>query len=64
MTPSDPTRKRDRDDHEAVERRASTSNEFPTNVTRSTQDLTIGGNAKDPDSQHESALESGDESPG
>lgn len=32
-----------------AERRASTSVEFPSNVTRSTQDLTVGGNTKEPD---------------
>jgi hypothetical protein len=59
-----PQRKLDRDDQETVERRASTSNEFPTNVTRSTQDLTVGGSEKDTDSQQKPTLESGDESPG
>ena len=37
------------DAQEAAERRASTSEESPTNVTRSTQDLTIGGSEKTPD---------------
>ena len=31
-----------------AERQASTSMESPSNVTRSTQDLTIGGDKKDP----------------
>ena len=51
MNPSDPHPDLDRDDQEAVERRASTSEEFPTNIIRSTQDLTVGGTEKDPDSQ-------------
>ncbi len=38
------------DDQETVERRASHSQEPPTNVTRSTEDLTVGGTEKDPDS--------------
>ena len=39
------------DAHEAAERRASTSEESPSNVTRSTQDLTIGGSGKYPESR-------------
>lgn len=31
-----------------AERKASTSMEYPSNVTRSTQDLTVGGDKKDP----------------
>jgi hypothetical protein len=46
-----------RDDQEAVERRASVSMETPTNVTRSTQDLTVGGSEKDPDSHREASTE-------
>ncbi len=38
------------DSEEAAEQRASTSMEFPADVTRSTQDLTIGGSEKDPES--------------
>jgi hypothetical protein len=38
---------------EAAEQRASTSMEFPADVTRSTQDLTIGGSEKDPESHTE-----------
>lgn len=36
----------DTDAQEVAERRASTSEESPTNVTRSTQDRTIGGSEK------------------
>jgi hypothetical protein len=50
----DRKRQRASDPEEAVEQRASTSMEFPTNVTRSTQDLTIGGSEKDLDSGAES----------
>ena len=46
-------RQRVRDLEEAAEQRASTSMEVPTNVTRSTQDLTIGGSEKDPESHTE-----------
>ena len=49
MSPSDPQGELGSDHQEAVERRASASKEFPTNVTRSTQDLTTGGSEKDPD---------------
>ena len=49
MNSSDPQGELDREDEEAAERRASTSEEFPTNITRSTQDLTIGGSEKKPD---------------
>ena len=56
MNPSGPQSKRDPDDQEAVERRASTSEEFPTDVTRRTQDVTTSGSEKNPDSQtHASA---------
>jgi hypothetical protein len=51
MNPSGSQKELHRDDQEAAERRASTSDEFPRNVTRSTQDLTIGGNEKNPNSQ-------------
>jgi hypothetical protein len=47
MSPNDPQTELDSDHQEAVERRASASHEFPTNVTRSTQDLTTGGSEKD-----------------
>jgi hypothetical protein len=57
MSPSDPQRELDSDHQEAVERRASASKEFPTNVTRSTQDLTTGGSEKDPDSHAEASTE-------
>jgi len=53
----DPQKALSRDDQEAVERRASVSMETPTNVTRSTQDLTVGGNEKDPDSHREASTE-------
>ena len=46
-----------RDEQEAVERRASVSMETPTNVTRSTQDLTVGGSEKDPDSHQDASTE-------
>ena len=64
------------DAKEAAEKRASTSEESPSNVTRSTQDLTIAGSEKDTEPQNslsnaeqavenqERALESGEESPG
>jgi hypothetical protein len=51
MTTDDRQEQNDREVQEASERRASTSIESPTNVTRSTQDLTIGGSEKHPDSQ-------------
>ena len=54
MNPGHSQRELDREDQETVERRASTSNEFPTNVARSTEDLTTGGSEKDSDS-HEQA---------
>jgi hypothetical protein len=57
MNPAHPQRKLDRDDQETVERRAATSNEFPTNVTRSTQDLTTGGSEKDPDSHAQASAD-------
>ena len=57
MNRNDPQKARSRDDQEAVERRASVSMETPTNVTRSTQDLTVGGNEKDPDSHREASTE-------
>jgi hypothetical protein len=40
-------------DSEEAAQRASTTMEFPTGVTRSTQDLTIGGSEKDPESDIE-----------
>jgi len=43
MTTDDRQEKTDRDAQEVSERRASTSTESPTDVARSTQDLTIGG---------------------
>ena len=46
----DRKRERPSDSEEAPEQRASTSMEFPTDVTRSTQDLTIGGSEKEPKS--------------
>ena len=49
----DRKRERPSDSEEAPEQRASTSMEFPTDVTRSTQDLTIGGSEKDPESHTE-----------
>ena len=52
-----PKKAHGRDDQEAVERRASVSMETPTNVTRSTQDLTVGGTEKDPDSHRETSRE-------
>ena len=64
------------DGREAAERHASSSEESPTNVTRSTQDLTVGGSEKDPEAQsgvsdaeqavenQKRALEIGEESPG
>ena len=54
---NDPQKALSRDDQEAVERRASVSLETPTNVTRSTQDLTVGGSEKDPDSHREASTE-------
>jgi hypothetical protein len=54
---NDPQKALSRDDREAVERRASVSLETPTNVTRSTQDLTVGGSEKDPDSHREASTE-------
>jgi hypothetical protein len=36
------------DDEPHPEERAATSMEFPSNVTRSTQDLTVGGSEKEP----------------
>ena len=36
------------DDEPRAEERAATSMEFPSNVTRSTQDLTVGGCEKEP----------------
>ena len=53
----DPQKALSRDDQEAVVRRASVSMETPTNVTRSTQDLTVGGNKKDPDSHRDASTE-------
>ena len=50
---NDRKRQRASDSEEAAEQRASTSMEFPADVTRSTQDLTIGGNEKDPESHTE-----------
>ena len=55
MNRNDPQKALSRDDQEAVERRASVSMETPTNVTRSTQDLTVGGSEKDPDSHREAS---------
>ena len=60
------------DVQEAAERRAASSEESPTNVTRSTQHLTIGGSEKDTEPQNgssssEQAVENqerGEESPG
>ena len=62
---------------ETANRRAAASSESPSNVTRSTQDLTVGGSEKDPDHTEESSsgsrqaaenqdrdLESGKESAG
>jgi hypothetical protein len=49
----DRKRERPSDSEEAPEQRASTSMEFPTDVTRSTQDLTIGGSKKDSESHTE-----------
>ena len=49
MTTDDRQEKTDRDAQEVSERRASTSIESPTNVARSTQDLTIGGTEKHAD---------------
>ena len=62
---------------ETANRRAAASSESPSNVTRSTQDLTVGGSEKDPDhleessssskqaaENHERDLESGKESAG
>jgi hypothetical protein len=43
MSTDDRQEKTDRDAQEVSERRASTSTESPTNVARSTQDLSIGG---------------------
>ena len=40
------------DEKEAAERRASSSDESPSNVTRSTHDLTIGGSEKDAEPQN------------
>ena len=60
MSPHDAQSERDSDHQEAIESRASASDEFPTNVTRSTEDLTIGGSEKKPPSQ---AQASGDEHP-
>ena len=57
MNPGHSQRELDRDDQETVERRAATSNEFPTNVTRSTQDLTTGGSDKDPDSHSQASAD-------
>ncbi len=57
MNRKDPQKGLSRDDQEAVERRASVSMETPTNVTRSTQDLTVGGNEKAPDSNREASTE-------
>jgi hypothetical protein len=57
MTPRHSQRELDRDDQETVERRAASSTEFPTNVTRSTQDLTIGGSEKDPDSRAQASAD-------
>jgi hypothetical protein len=51
MTTDDRQEKPDSDAREASKRRASTSTETPTNVTRSTQDLTIGGTEKHAESQ-------------
>ncbi len=51
MATDDGQEKHDNDAREASERRASTSIEFPTNVTRSTQDLTIGGSDKHAESE-------------
>jgi hypothetical protein len=51
MTTDDRQEEHDSDAQEASERRASTSIESPTNVTRSTQDLTIGGSEKHAESQ-------------
>ena len=50
------------DPEEAAEQLASTSMEFPTNVTRSTQDLTIGGSEKNPE-PHTEASASADQHP-
>lgn len=49
------------DPEEATEQRASTSLEFPTNMTRSTQDLTIGGSEKVP--EHTEVSASADQHP-
>jgi hypothetical protein len=51
MTTDDRQEQNDREVQEASERRASTSIESPTNVTRSTQDLTIGGTEEHAESQ-------------
>ena len=51
MTTDDRQEKTDRDAQEVSERRASTSIESPTNVARSTQDLTIGGTEKHAESR-------------
>lgn len=65
---------------ETANRRAASSSETPSHVTRSTQDLTVGGSEKEPDATEEPAgdlsnaeqavenqerdLKSGTESPG
>jgi hypothetical protein len=51
MTTDDPHEERDNDAREASKRRASTSIDYPTNMTRSTQDLTIGGSEKQAEPQ-------------
>ena len=55
MNRNNPQKALSRDEQGAVERRASVSMETPTNVSRSTQDLTVGGDEKDPDSHREAS---------
>ena len=57
MNKNDPPKELGRDDQETVERRASTSMETPNNVTRSTEDLTVGGSEKAPDSHGRASTE-------
>lgn len=57
MNRNNPQKALSRDEQGAVERRASVSMETPTNVSRSTQDLTVGGSEKDPDSHQEASTE-------
>ena len=48
---NDPFNSNEQDDHLESERQASTSTEPPSTVTRSTEDLTIGGTKKQPQGQ-------------